>query len=113
MAESLPAEVTATLRALLPGTDPVSSALRAQIPHTRINGRCGCGCATVDLTVDTTAVAAAPEHGNPAVDGWYTSPDNAGVMIFTKDGYLSLLEIYSSAAEPVATWPEPRFRSRD
>lgn len=107
---ALPADVLATLEALLAGTGPVAIALRAQVPHTRITGRCGCGCATVDLAVDTSAVAPAPDHPNPAADAWYRSPDDAGVMIFTRGGYLSLLEIYSSADEPVATWPEPSFQ---
>ena len=112
MAERLSPEVTATLRALLVRSDPVSIALRAQIPWARVVGRCGCGCATVDLDVDRAAVAPAPAHGNPAVDAWYAIPEDAGVMVFTKDGYLSLLEIYSASDEPVTTWPAPDFNER-
>ncbi len=59
--------------------------------------------------MDRAAVPAAPAHGNPAVDVWYAVPDDAGAMVFTEDGYLSLLEIYSASGEPVTTWPEPRF----
>lgn len=33
-------------------------------------------------------------------------------MVFTKDGYLSLLEIYSASSEPISTWREPRFVER-
>ncbi len=116
MAEPLPPDAAATLHALLAGPGPVSGALRAQIPHTRVTGRCGCGCgcgcATLDLTVDRAAVPAAPAHGNPAVDDWCAVPDDAGVMVFTEDGYLSLLEICSASGEPVTTWPEPRFLKR-
>ncbi|MER7787508.1 hypothetical protein [Streptomyces sp. NPDC097640] len=112
MAESLPPDVSATLNALLTGTDPVSGALRAQIAHTRVAGRCGCGCATVDLEVNRAAVPPAPEHGNPAVDAWYAVPENAGAMIFTQDGYLSLLEIYSASSDPIAAWPTPCFVER-
>ncbi|WP_176710025.1 hypothetical protein [Streptomyces sp. Wb2n-11] len=43
------------------------------------------------------------------MDVWYAVPDDAGAMVFTEDGYLSLLEIYSASGEPVTTWPEPRF----
>ncbi|GAA2203099.1 hypothetical protein [Streptomyces bangladeshensis] len=111
-AERLSAEATATLRALLAGADPVSSALLAQVPHTRVVGRCGCGCATVDLRVDRTAADPAPPHGNPAVDAWYRAPHAAGVMVCTEDGYLSLLEIYSVSDEPVTAWPDPRFLER-
>ncbi|PNG20411.1 hypothetical protein [Streptomyces cahuitamycinicus] len=109
MAEPLSPEATATLTALLAGPNPVSSALRAQIPHTRVTGRCGCGCATVDLEVDRTAVPPAPAHDNPAVEAGYAAPHAAGVMAFTKDGYLSALEIYSVSSEPITSWPEPRF----
>lgn len=112
MAEPLPPDVTATLRALLAGSDPVSDALLAQVPHTRVVGRCGCGCATVDLSVDRTAVAPAPSHDNPAVDAGYTDPHLAGVMVCTEGGYLSLLEIYSVSDEPISTWPDPRFIER-
>ncbi|MFF3252559.1 hypothetical protein ACFYWP_16465 [Actinacidiphila glaucinigra] len=112
MAEPLSPDATATLNALLAGPDPVSSTLRAQIPHTRVTGRCGCGCVTVDLTVDRAAVPPARAHGNPAADARYAAPDDAGVMVFTKNGYLSLLEIYSASSEPITTWPEPRFLKR-
>lgn len=108
MAESLSPDATATLEELLAGPDPVSSTLRAQIPHARVTGRCGCGC----VTVDRAAVAPAPAHGNPAADAWYAAPDDAVVMVFTKAGCLSLLEIYSASSEPITTWPEPRFLKR-
>ncbi|MEU0428657.1 hypothetical protein ABZ235_34670 [Streptomyces canus] len=113
MAEPLSPEVTATLRALLAGPDPVGGALLAQVPHTRVAGRCGCGCATVDLEVDRTAVAPAPPHDNPAVDAGYTTPHSAGVMVCSEDRYLSLLEICSVADEPISTWPDPTSSSAE
>ncbi|MCX4533045.1 hypothetical protein OHA79_28910 [Streptomyces sp. NBC_00841] len=67
---------------------------------------------TVDLAVGRGRVAPAPAHGNPAADAWYAVPDDAGVMVFTKGGYLSLLEIYSASSEPITAWPEPRFLKR-
>jgi hypothetical protein len=114
---SLPADVAATLRALLRGGDPVSVALRAQLPHAWVAGRCGCGCATVDLEVDRQAVPAAPAHDSPAVEAGYISPADAadggpvcpGVLVLTDDGYLSRLEIYSVGDEPVTAWPDPRL----
>ena len=108
MAEPLPPDVAATLRALLSGSDPVSGALLAQVPHARVVGRCGCGCATVELEVDRTAAAPAPPHDNPAVEAGYTHPNSAGVVVCTEAGYLSLLEIYSVGDEPVSAWPDPR-----
>lgn len=107
MAEALCPGAAATLRALLVGDDPVRVALRAQLPYTRVSGRCGCGCVTVDLTVDESAVVAAPVVGNPAVEGWYSVPEHAGVMVLTEGGYLSSLELYSTSGEPVTVWPEP------
>lgn len=112
MTEPLPPDITATLRALLAASDPVGAALLAQVPHTRVVGRCGCGCATVDLEVDRTAVAPAQSHDNPAVEAGYTDPDSAGVMVCTEGGYLSLLEIYSVADEPISAWPDPRHIER-
>jgi hypothetical protein len=112
MTEPLSQDATTTLKALLTGSDPVSSALRAQIPHTQQAGTCGCGCVTVDLVVDRTQAPPAPVHGNPAADAWYVFPEDAGVMVFTEGGYLSLLEIYSASSKPITTWPEPRFAER-
>ena len=103
-----------TLQALLSGSDSVRAALRAQIPHARVVGRCGCGCATVDLAVDRGAVAAAPPHESPVVSATaHIAPYAAGVLVFTEGGYLSGLEIYSVADEPIAEWPEARLLSVD
>lgn len=108
----LPADVLATLHALLAGATPVARGLRAQIAYARIVGRCACGCATVDLAVDRDAAAPAPAHVNPAAEAGYASRDDAGVLLFTEEGYLSRLEIYTAADEPVAAWPEPSFDKR-
>lgn len=56
--------------------------------------------------------APAPTHDNPAADAWYSVPEDAGVMVFAKAGYLSLLEIYSTSSESITAWPEPRFVER-
>ncbi|MGW1889621.1 hypothetical protein ACWCP6_05065 [Streptomyces sp. NPDC002004] len=84
-------------------------ALRAQIPYARVVGRCRCGCATVDVAVDRTAVPPAPAHRNPVADARYVEPADAGVIVFTDGGYLSLLEICTVSSKPVTEWPEPRF----
>ncbi|WP_258318939.1 hypothetical protein [Streptomyces griseorubiginosus] len=57
-------------------------------------------------------MAAAPPHANPAVEAGYTDPHSAGVVVGTEDGYLSLLEIYSVADEPILGWPDPRHIER-
>ncbi|KUM77644.1 hypothetical protein AQI84_11455 [Streptomyces griseorubiginosus] len=62
--------------------------------------------------MDRTAAAPAPPHDNPAVEEGYAGPHSAGVLVCTEDGYLSLLEIYSVADEPVSAWPDPRLIER-
>ncbi|WP_177244868.1 hypothetical protein [Streptomyces sp. yr375] len=57
-------------------------------------------------------MAPAPAHPNPAVDAGYYAPHSAGVMVFAKGGYLSLLEIYSVSDEPITAWPDPCFIER-
>lgn len=108
LSEPLSPDAAAVLDVLLDGPGAVLGALRAQVPYVRVTGRCGCGCATVDLAVDRGAVAAAPRHSSPVVEG--DCPDaeyGAGVLLFTADGYLSGLEIYTSADEPITVWPDP------
>ncbi|MCX5204583.1 hypothetical protein OG897_24400 [Streptomyces sp. NBC_00237] len=106
--EPLAPDACAVLAALLDGPGPVLAALRAQIPHARVTGRCGCGCATVDLEVDREAVTAAPWHDRPAVEAGYPADEyGAGVLLFTAEGYLSGLEIYSASGDPVTEWPDP------
>ena len=112
--EALSPEAVGVLLVLLEGADPVRAALRAQIPHARVVKRCGCGCATVDLAVDRDAVVAAPPHESPVVSGTaHTVPNAAGVLVFSDGGYLSGLEIYSVADEPISEWPEARLLSVD
>jgi len=51
-------------------------------------------------------------HDNPVVEAAYTHPGSAGLLVFTENGYLSLLEIYSVSDEPISAWPDPRFIER-
>ncbi|WP_420076907.1 SAVMC3_10250 family protein [Streptomyces sp. JL3001] len=60
----------------------------------------------------TVVALPAPAHENPAADGWYAALEDAGAMIFTEDGYLSLLEIYSASSKPITAWPDLRFVKR-
>jgi hypothetical protein len=105
--EPLAADAAAVLGVLLDGPGAVLGALRAQVPYVVVTGRCACGCASVDLGVDRGAVAAAPGHDSPVVEASYPeSEDAAGVLLFTRDGYLSGLEIYSCGEEPETGWPD-------
>ncbi|MFD3514127.1 hypothetical protein [Streptomyces sp. NPDC058657] len=106
--DRLTPDAAAVLDALLDGPGAVLAALREQVPHVRVAGWCGCGCATVDLAVDRSVVAAAPPHDSPVVEGFYgESAHGAGVMLFTSEGYLSGMEIYTAADEPLTVWPGP------
>ncbi|MFJ3878342.1 hypothetical protein ACIPW5_12870 [Streptomyces sp. NPDC090077] len=97
MPEALPPDVAGVLELLLADGDP---ALRAQVPHLRLNGRCACGCGTAYFDLDTAGLRPAPCGPGRAVaaeapihteDG-----DCAGeVLVFTEDGYLSWLEVCS------------------
>ncbi|MGW7411188.1 hypothetical protein [Streptomyces sp. NPDC054863] len=107
--EPLTPDAAAVLDVLLDGPGAVLAALREQVPYVRVTGRCRCGCATVDLGVDRAAVAAAPGHSSPVAEGFCADSEyGAGVLLFTADGYLSGLEIYTGADEPEAGWPDPR-----
>ncbi|CAM5263775.1 hypothetical protein GCM10010329_03770 [Streptomyces spiroverticillatus] len=107
MDEPLSPDASAVLTALLDGPGPVLAALRAQVPYVRVTGRCGCGCVTVDLEVDRGAVAAAPGHDRPVVEAGYADDEyGAGVLLFTAEGYVSGLEIYSASGDPVTEWPD-------
>jgi hypothetical protein len=106
----LPADVVATIEALLPPGTPGREHLLAQIPHTRLGKRCGCGCVTVDLVVDRSVAIAVPPDGqrNPAASASVTGQSDSnvsGVLLFTEDGFLACLEAYSVSDEPANAWP--------
>jgi hypothetical protein len=83
-------------------------ALRAQVPHASVVGRCTCGCATVDLAVDKERCKPASSYGRPILSEAQVVVDDdeplGGVIVFLDDGYLSALEIYSSG-DPIPNWP--------
>ncbi|MGW4996427.1 hypothetical protein ACWEP8_02080 [Streptomyces hydrogenans] len=98
MIERLPADVSEVLALVLDQDDPVHAALRSQVPHLRVTGRCGCG--TADFALDTGAVEAAPVAAGRFVAAeavLYTETGECPgeVLVFTEDGYLSWLEVCS------------------
>ncbi|MEU1244237.1 hypothetical protein ABZ388_28125 [Micromonospora parva] len=80
--------------------------LRAQLPFATVEGRCGCGCATVNLAVDRAAapapvLSAAPVSADISNDEFY-----AGIVLLVDgEGYLCCLEVYSIGDEPVRRLP--------
>ncbi len=103
-------EETAVIRALLDHADFDGRAeLFEQLPVAEVVGRCGCGCATVDLAVGKEP-AAGIEH--QPIPNQATVLDEAGepiggVLLFVSDGFLSQLEVYSFDDEPIRTLPQP------
>lgn len=97
------AVVARLLSVPFPGRDE----LRAQLSFTTVEGRCGCGCATVDLAVERGTAAPAPVLSSAPVsadlsDGEYY----AGIVLLVDDeGYLSCLEVYAIGDEPVRQLP--------
>ena len=116
MAEPLPADVVATIEALLPHGTPGREQLLGQIPHASITKHCACGCATVDLEVDRSAVRAADPNGNIIASAWFPLPGHdvaGGVLLITSQGYLSCLEVYSVLSEPIRRLPSPELLELD
>ncbi|MFB8240227.1 hypothetical protein ACFC58_27140 [Kitasatospora purpeofusca] len=99
MTECLPSDVADVLAVLLNGDDPVHVALRAQIPHLRVSGRCTCGCGTAYFDLDTTAVQPAPPTRSAMVADAQICLENGDcpgeVLVFAQGGYLSWLEVCS------------------
>ncbi|MEU6878895.1 hypothetical protein [Streptomyces sp. NPDC046712] len=60
MTESMPADVADVLAAVLNKDDPVHVALRRQVPHLSVRGRCTCGCGTAYFELDTSRAEPAP-----------------------------------------------------
>lgn len=80
--------------------------LRGRLPFATVEGRCGCGCATVNLAVDRTAapapvLASAPVSADLSDGEYYAGI----VLIVDGEGYLSCLEVYAIGDEPVRQLP--------
>ncbi|MFJ4184340.1 hypothetical protein [Kitasatospora sp. NPDC089509] len=109
--DRLPAEAVTLLEALLADDTPAFRALRAQIPHLRVTGGCGCPCASLDVRLDDAAdVPAAISAGHPAAEATVLDADGepiGGVLVFAHEGRLSYLEVYSWADEPISRLPSP------
>ena len=98
----------AVIARLLSVPFPGRDALLAQLPYVTVAGRCGCGCATVELAVDRAAAPAPVVSGAPVSADASGGAGIAGIMLLVDgDGYLSCLEVYSVEDEPVRRLPPP------
>lgn len=67
-----------------------------QVDRARVSGRCGCGCATVDLAID--GFKESEEKGLfPVADFFYRTPSGSlcGVMAMVRGDRLAGLEVWS------------------
>jgi hypothetical protein len=81
--------------------------LLSQVNGARVVGRCGCGCATVTLAVDSSRPEATIESPIPS-EATVVGSDGqgiGGVLLFVADGRLSELEIYSFDEDPIEQFP--------
>jgi hypothetical protein len=81
--------------------------LLAQMSRVEVVGRCDCGCATVTLRVDGTPPSDETPRPIPndaeVLDG--DGESVGGVLVFTRDGHLCELELYSNSDEPIREIP--------
>ncbi|MFE0459499.1 hypothetical protein ACFW1A_09590 [Kitasatospora sp. NPDC058965] len=109
--DPLPAEVVTLLQALLREDTPVHRGLLAQLPRLRVTGHCPCPCPTLDFGVaDTAAVPPVAGARGPITEAAVLDRDGqpvGGVLVWATGGYLSGLELYSWADEPITRFPGP------
>ena len=85
---------------------PGATELRLQVPVTNAVAACECGCASIDLAVEPQRAPAANCSSPLPVDTDISNQTDpiGGIMVFTADGDLSVLEIFSYD-DPIAEWP--------
>jgi len=81
---------------------PVSAELRRQVDHAR--AQLGCGCGTISLMVnqdhaDSAAASPTRVHAEALVVDAHDQPIG-GLLLFTDDGYIDSLEIYTFTEDP-------------
>jgi hypothetical protein len=80
--------------------------LRVQAETAIVTGRCACGCATVYLAVEGNLP---PARGLPSpaaiAEPKAAAPEHNWLMLWTKDGYLTSLEVSWVERQPVELPP--------
>lgn len=102
-----PAERNALLQLLNYADFEGRDALLEQADAVQVVGRCGCGCATVELAVDAPPSAASIPSPIPN-EATVLGKDRqaiGGLLVFVKDGRLSELEVFSLGNDPIRTFP--------
>ena len=105
----LSAHEQAVLRRALSADSADAERLRAQVPHARATAGCGCGCASIDLLVQRSA-GVLPAGAQAVIASRILDEEGAGILVFVDpDGYLSLLEVYTHADDPIRRFPAPEL----
>jgi hypothetical protein len=99
----LRADERALLAFLLSADFPGRHELRTQAETVIVTGECECGCGAIGLHVETGLHAANVEKSIP-IEAYADALD---VLLFTRDGYLTSLEIVFYAQTPERPYPRP------
>ena len=91
------------LEFLLSAEFPGAAELRAQALHVVVSGECECGCGSIDLVLRADCPPAQLENRIP-IEAFGQAVD---VLLFTENGFLSLLEIVDYMAPPTHPIPLP------
>lgn len=89
--------------------------LRAQLSTLQAWSSCSCGCGSIALLADRRVAASPRTTWSPLEADVIDDAENliGGLLLFTNDGYLDDLEIYSFQDEPLQLPPVDRIRWGD
>ncbi len=84
---------------------------RAQVDFASVVGKCNCGSPTIHIEIDTAAPRAVSDEGYEPLDfeGLVCACDGepaAGIMIFSKDGYIVSMEYLDVQGTGTSEWPD-------
>lgn len=106
---SLSARETAVVVWLLEHGDARAAAVLPQVESARVIARCGCGCASVDFSVDGVTPLARSKLEVVSDYCWYTERGNlCGASVFLRAGRLAGIDVWSiDGGETPHELPDP------
>lgn len=96
------------LRWMVEESSGIGSGLSVQLERATVAARCGCGCASIDLSVDGVEEDKKEPMDLIADFAWKTKTGNlCGAYLFTRRGHLAGLDLWSiDGAETPSALPE-------
>jgi hypothetical protein len=84
---------------------------RSQVEFATAVSKCGCGCPSVNFEVDRSAPRATDDPGYGPLDveaviSAHGEDPAAGILVFSKDGYLVSLEYLDVQGTGESQWPD-------